>query len=119
LLCRLHDTRLEPTHDAVGFQPINGVPFHRVAGGRTSPGPTTTSGRSRPLMPSSALPPESVCQTLVLRDQMDVCALSRGMMSPPLPRWPNPYPRHCNPAFAFSILMYPLPVGVPHGTLSP
>ena len=35
-LCRLHDTRLEPTHNGVSFLPVDGMPVHRVAGDRTS-----------------------------------------------------------------------------------
>jgi len=36
VLRRLHDTRLEPTHDAMGLPPVDGVPVHRRVGGRTS-----------------------------------------------------------------------------------
>src|SRR6266498_1313584 len=35
-LCRLHDTRLEPTHNRVGLLPVDGVPVHFVVGDRTS-----------------------------------------------------------------------------------
>src|SRR6476661_5797526 len=35
-LCRLHDTRLEPTHNRMGVVPVDGMPVHRVAGDRTS-----------------------------------------------------------------------------------
>jgi len=35
-LCRLHDTRLESTHDAMGFVPVNLVPVRLSAGGRTN-----------------------------------------------------------------------------------
>ena len=35
-LNRLHDTRLEPTHDAVGGLPVDGVPAFLRVGGRTS-----------------------------------------------------------------------------------
>ena len=35
-LCRLHDTRLQPTHNAMGFAPVNGVPVHIRVGNRTS-----------------------------------------------------------------------------------
>jgi hypothetical protein len=35
-LCRLHDTRWEPTHHRMGVVPVDGLPVHRVAGDRTS-----------------------------------------------------------------------------------
>ena len=35
-LHRLHDTRLEPTHVAVSFGPVNGMPLHGRVGDRTS-----------------------------------------------------------------------------------
>jgi len=38
-----------------------------------------------------------------MKDQMDVCPLSRGVMLPTL----NPYPSRYRMAFAFSILPYP------------
>src|SRR5262245_52706356 len=49
-LCRLHDTRLEPTHDAVGLGPVNGLPVHSLVGGRTSTSPITGSQRCRHLL---------------------------------------------------------------------
>ena len=40
---------------------------------------------------------------------MEVCPLSRGMMSPPTPARLNPCPAHYRPAFASSIVPYPQP----------
>src|SRR5439155_2703829 len=47
LLCRLHDTRLEPAHDAMSFGPVNGVPVQRIMGSRTSPRISRGPGRAR------------------------------------------------------------------------
>ena len=38
-----------------------------------------------------------------MKDQTEVCPLSRGVMSPRR----NPYPTHYRLAFAFSVLLYP------------
>ncbi len=43
-----------------------------------------------------------------MRDQVEVCPLSRGVML--LAR--NPYPSHYSPAFAFSTILYPQPIRV-------
>ncbi len=43
--------------------------------------------------------------SFVLKDQMEVCPLSRGMMLPER----NSYPGHCSRAFACSIFLYPQP----------
>ncbi len=49
-LCRLHDTRLEPTHDVVGLGPVNGLPVQCVVGGRTNTSPYTSSEGCRHLL---------------------------------------------------------------------
>jgi hypothetical protein len=45
---------------------------------------------------------------LVMKDQAEVCALSRGMIS--ALHNLNPYPPHYRPAFAFSAFLYPHPL---------
>src|SRR5258708_11730427 len=42
--------------------------------------------------------------SLVMRDHMEVCPLSRGVI---LPLWLNSYPPHYRAAFAFSTFLYP------------
>src|SRR5262245_35031376 len=54
----------------------------------------------------SACLPESVGQgSLVTEDPREVCPLARGVMSPGRL---NPYPAHYRPAFACSLIPYPL-----------
>jgi hypothetical protein len=55
-----------------------------------------------------------------MKDQTEVCPLSRGVMLLVL----NPYPVHYKPAFAFSVLRYPphyrrpLRVAFPDGSMT-
>lgn len=94
-VCRLHDTPLEPTHNRMGFVPIDGMPVHIVAGDRTS--------RCC-----------HCCHLLCLRDRFtmvsrdarpawEVSPLARGVMLRVL----NSYPPHYRRAFASSRVPYP------------
>ena len=105
----LHDTRLEPPHVAVDGVPIDGVPV---------PPPV----ESAPVSVATAVICLLSCggwpSSLVMKDQMDVCPLSRGVM---LRGGLNPYPPHYRMAFASSILLFPhayrlaLRLAFPHG----
>ena len=81
-LCRLHDTRLEPTHDAVGLVPVDAVP------GLTARGKPHQQLLSVPRgvgtsAPSSALPPWSVCHALSCRKTRGKSArLRAGVLLP-------------------------------------
>src|SRR5947209_9628395 len=110
-LCCLHDTRLEPTHDAMSLLPLDGMPLHLFVGGCTSRqlngcrlGGLFLLCRHLPCLLSRlanlsrAERPDGSLPTFV---GGDVAAQL------------NPYPLHYRAAFACSIFMSPLPPGRP------
>ena len=66
-LRRLHDTHLQSAHSLVGFSPVDRVPVHCFVGG-------CTNIICFPFLADSAT-------SLVMKDRVEVCPLSRGMLS--------------------------------------
>jgi hypothetical protein len=75
LLC-LHNTRLEPPHFSVDFLPVNGIPVLLVVGNRTSMVFCFQWFRCRHLLVSFG----GSSNSLVMKDRMEVCSLSRGVI---------------------------------------
>src|SRR5215510_10632650 len=96
-LCRLHDTRLEPTHDAVSLLPLNGMPVHGVAGDRTS--------RCCHCCHLLCLLYRLAKVSRDARPAWEVSPLARGVMLRVL----NSYPPYYRMAFASSRVPYPPP----------
>jgi hypothetical protein len=72
-LCRLDDTRLEPTHVLIDCSPVDGRPVDLFVGDRAS----LCFHRCHPLCPDVGN-----SGFLVGKDRMEVCPLSRGVILP-------------------------------------
>jgi hypothetical protein len=97
-LSRLHDTRLEPTHGAPDFLPVDGVPVRRLVGSRTS-----KRCRRRHICLSPRVGSPKLSRDRRLEGSQHPCGWGD------VAGWLNPYPSDYQPAFACSLIPYPQP----------